>query len=58
MHRRNDRTEQLVRRRPFLLVLTFFMRWFTSYGHAAADARERIPTDAREAARSYHFYGV
>jgi len=58
MHRRNDRAEPLRRRRPFLLVLAFFVRSFTSYGHAAADAQEYIPTDAREAARSYHFYGV
>jgi hypothetical protein len=42
---------------PFLLVLAFFVL-FTSYERATPDARERIPTGASGAARSYYFYGA
>jgi hypothetical protein len=43
---------------PFLLVLAFFVRLFTSYGRATPDARERIPTGAGEVVRSDHSYGA
>src|SRR5271166_7154385 len=35
-----------------------FVRLLTSYGRATPDARERIPTGAGGAARSYHFYAA
>jgi hypothetical protein len=41
-----------------MLIPAFFVRLFTFHGHPVPDARERIPTGAKEVARSYQLYGA